>query len=93
MNMNGFQIPMDLGTGVPTASFETKRDFEGFSQFRESPDGPWRFYVTGFDGSTDGQDGFCSVLLASGGEEDVPIDAKNCITIHGKKYDHRFWDH
>lgn len=61
-----------------------ERDFEGFYQAREvvpgHRPGRWRFYVLGF-GDTE-----CTVYRADKSRQRVPIDARNRITINGRKY-------
>ena len=72
------------------STWET-RDFKGFHQSREITSTgnklPWRFYVSGFG------DDDCSVMLADGTFHRVPIDSKNRITINGRKFGPRTWDH
>ncbi len=82
-----------LDLDIPSVSTTQKRDFHGFAQFRDHPSSSWRFYVCGFDSSSEGEDGLCSVLRSDGTEKDVSIDAQNGILIHGRRYDSRFWDH
>lgn len=72
--------------------FPKSRSWFGFRQYQDGPERPWHFIVTGFDGTTE-TDGMCSVLLADGGEKDVPIDGANFITIRGKKFSPLEWDH
>jgi hypothetical protein len=69
------------------------RDFKGYHRSRYGKTGPWRFYISGFDGTSAGQCGRCYVLLSSGSTECVPIDASDRITIHGRKYGPKHWDH
>lgn len=77
---------------VEVEMFPKSRSWFGFKQYQDAPGKPWRFIVTGFDGTTD-TDGICSVLLADGGEKNIPIDSNNFITIRGKKYSRMEWDH
>lgn len=87
-----------FGITPPTPSkndaevFPKVRSWFGHKQYQDGKDQPWRFIVTGFDGTTE-TDGTCTVLLADGEEKDVPIDANNFITIRGKKYGPLEWDH
>jgi hypothetical protein len=69
------------------------RNFKGYRQSREGGKGPWLFYITGFDGTSSGQAGRCSVLLANGSTESVPIDAEDRITILGRKFGRTHWNH
>lgn len=77
---------------VRVGQFPITRSWFGFFQSQDAPGKPWRFNVTGFDGTTD-TDGICSVRLVDGSEKDVPIDGENFITIRGKKYGPLEWDH
>lgn len=85
------QFHLDLG--IPTESVALRREVAGFVQHRESECDPWRFYVTGFDSTFSGQDGYCWVLTAGGGTERVPIDASDRLLIGGKRYGREAWDH
>ena len=69
------------------------RNVHGYRQSREGSRGRWRFHVSGFDSSSSGEAGFCSVVLATGGVDTVPIDAQNRITICGRKYGPANWLH
>jgi len=40
-----------------------------------------------------GEAGQCTVLRADGGRECVPIDAEDRITIAGRKYGRKHWNH
>jgi len=62
----------------------------GFLQYNQG-DG-WKFAVAGFDNTYTGQDGFCNVLHIEG-EKRIPIDKDDRITIDGKKYTRRHWEH
>lgn len=68
------------------------RNFKGYYQSRESGAGPWKFHIYGFNGTT-GERGTCSLILAGGGREDVPIDANDRISVLGVKYGRTHWDH
>jgi len=74
-------------------SVRQQRDWYGFAQFRESTNEPWQFIVTGFDDTFTGQEGFCSVLLADGEKDRVPIDAQDRILIRGRRYGRDQWVH
>lgn len=87
------QDSFDFGPGIPRNGVALKKDFHGFAQFREAENCPWRFYVSGFDSTSGGEDGQCAVLRTDGSLEWVPIDADNRISIHGRKYGHQHWDH
>lgn len=70
------------------------RNFHGYLQSREDGRGAWRFHVPWFSAD----DVTCSVyrINAEGRdytESGVPIDDQGRITILGRKYDRRFWDH
>lgn len=69
------------------------RNFHGFYQSREGGKGPWQFHVSGFDDTVTGQAGTCTVILAKGGVESIPIDATDRITINGRKYGRANWKH
>ncbi len=69
------------------------RNFHGYHQSREGSAGPWRFYVSGFDHTFSGQDGFCYVLLTGGNTERVPIDKDDRILINGRRYGREHWSH
>lgn len=87
------QETFDFGTGIPRSGVALKRDFHGYAQFREDAFSPWTFYVTGFDSTFSGEPGKCTVLLSAGGEEWVPIDAEDRISIAGRKYGRQNWNH
>ncbi len=71
-----------------------KRDKNGYLQVRDGIGDPWRFVVTGFDDTSTGQDGFCTVQCANGERErNVPIDANDRILINGRRYGRRNWIH
>ena len=79
-------------TEQPTIALQ--RDFHGFRQYRDDVKSPWRFYITGFDATSSGQDGFCTVMRSDGcRESSVPIDAQDRITINGRKYGPENWIH
>lgn len=69
-----------------------ERSIDGFRQTR-MPGERWRFYVTGFDASTYGQRGTCSVLRVDGTTERVPIDERDRIQIGGRWYGRAHWTH
>lgn len=83
------QLELDL----PIESFIRRRDFHGYAQFRESEKCPWSFYICGFDHTTSGQDGKCTVLRSDGSKEWVTIDKKDRLLILGKKFGRRYWNH
>lgn len=87
------QMGFDFGDGTPVNTVELKRDFHGYAQYREDEYSPWQFYVCGFDSTCSGEAGRCAILKNDGTEEDVPIDAEDQITVRGKKYDRRYWNH
>lgn len=87
------QMGFDFGDGAPENPIELKRNFRGYAQYREDEFSPWQFYVCGFDSTFSGENGRCSILKYDGTEEDVPIDAADRITVKGKKYDRRNWNH
>ncbi len=76
----------------PVENFPKGRSWFGFQQYQDAPGKPWRFIVTGFDGTTD-ICGFCYVMLVGGGEKKIPIDGDNFITIRRQKFSHLEWDH
>lgn len=82
------QGTFDFGPDVPRSGVALKRDFHGFAQFREDERSPWVFYVCGFDSTVTGEAGH-----ADGGRECVPIDAEDRITIAGRKYGRKHWNH
>ena len=67
------------------------RNRNGYFQDREGGKGAWSYVIYAF-GDTD-----CTVyqILASGEivNDVVPIDAKDRITIHGRKYGRANWRH
>lgn len=70
----------------------TVRDRDGYRQVNEG-DG-WKFIVTGFDGTSSGEAGYCTVLKADGSKDcRVPIDARDRILIAGRRYSRRSWVH
>ena len=87
------QDTFDFGPDVPRTGVALKKDFHGFAQFREDENSPWKFYVSGFDSTSCGEEGKCAVLRTDGGLEWVSIDAENRISIHGRKYGHQYWNH
>ena len=87
------QGTFDFGPDVPRSGVALKRDFHGFAQFREDEHSPWVFYVCGFDSTFSGEAGQCTVLRVDGGQEWVPIDADDRITIAGRKYGRKNWNH
>jgi len=64
----------------------------GFVQFKEGKGEPWRFYISSFDSSSSGQDGFCNVLHQDGLQR-VPIDKHDRLLIDGKHYGRKYWRH
>ena len=86
----------------PTTTQEKRVVAGGFVQYREvrtdvsgpTPGQDWKFIVSSFDDSSSGQNWFCTVQLADGSlRRNVPIDAENRITINGRKYGRKNWDH
>ena len=69
------------------------RNYKGFYQSREGGVGDWQFHISSFDSSMTGSAGKCSLILAGGGTEDVPIDAQDRITVDGIKYGRKHWKH
>lgn len=69
------------------------RSFHGFHQGREGGVGQWTFYVSSFSALARDGGGHCNVLKFGGGLERVPIDAKDRITILGRKYGRSRWTH
>lgn len=67
------------------------RDFHGYMQYHDGD--CWVFVVSGFDGTLTGVAGFCTVIRSDDTYERVPIDAKDRILIHGKRYGRRYWNH
>ena len=70
------------------------RNHHGYFQSREGGVGPWCFQVVWF--SNDDVSCTVYVLDAKGelvGQDGVPIDDQNRITIRDRKYGDRFWDH
>lgn len=87
------QGSFDFGPDIPRIGVALKRDFHGFAQFREDERSPWVFYVRGFDSTFSGEAGQCTVLRTDGGQEWVPIDADDRISIAGHKYGRQHWNH
>ncbi len=87
------QIGIDFGPEFPAPAPELRRDFQGYAQFRDEVGAPWRFYVSGFDSTFDGEAGRCTVLMADDSLKWVPIDAQGRITINRRKYDRTHWNH
>lgn len=69
----------------------TVRSFEGLKQYLV--DGRWRFYVCGFDATTTGYAGSCTVMADDDIKRRVPIDAKDRILIAGRWYGRLHWIH
>ncbi len=69
------------------------RNFGGYYQSREGGVGSWMFHIAGFDGTSTGQCGQCSVIRADGSSERVAIDALDRITVMGSKYGRDQWKH
>lgn len=69
------------------------RNFHGYYQSREGGVGKWQFHVSGFDASTTGMEGRCTLILADGGREEVPIDAVDRISVLGAMYGRDQWKH
>jgi len=65
----------------------------GFAQYRESEGDTWRFYIRGFDSTTGGHAGFCTIETGDGKEETVAIDEQDRLLIVGKRYGRDHWDH
>lgn len=87
------QDTFDFGPDVPRCGVLLKRDFKGFYQSREDEFSLWVFCVTAFDASFSGESGTCMVLRFDGSEQRVPIDELDRITVAGKKYGRRHWNH
>lgn len=89
------QGTFDFGGDV-SAAYESAwevRSHHGYHQAREGVASAWRFYVTGFDASSCGTAGTCSVLRFDGSEESVPIDEADRILVAGKWYGRSHWNH
>lgn len=106
--MNNQQSSIDFNDDSKTTSSDTQplapgevrsvgnyqvRNFKGFYQSREGGKGPWKFHISGFDSTTTGSAGFCTLILANGGREVVPIDEKDRISVLGIKYSRENWMH
>ncbi len=70
-----------------------KRDFHGFLRVKEGRCEPWRFVVSGFDATSTGAAGMCTVVKIDGSKEWVPIDANDRILVHGRRYGRSSWIH
>ena len=73
-----------------------QRDFHGFIQVREVYESGgksnWHFNVTGFD--VHGQPDTCNVLMADKQTKTVcKVDGKGFLTVLGRRYSSRHWDH
>ena len=84
--------PLALGEVRTVGNYQV-RNFKGFYQSREGKEGAWKFHISGFDSTTTGSAGFCTLILANGGREEVPIDAKDRISVLGAKYGRENWIH
>ena len=80
-------MPQDQKDLFGAKSAVKQRDFHGFAQYQEEPGEPWQFQVTGFSGDE------CSVLRTDGSTQRVPIDERNRISIAGRKFGRRRWNH
>lgn len=87
-------FPLDH-KGIPGAKWWVGnwecRNFHGYEQGREGGRGDWQFHIYGFG------DDDCTVatLKSDGafGSAIVPIDGLDRITIEGRKYGRRYWNH
>jgi hypothetical protein len=65
-----------------------KRDYHGYVQFRYPGDG-WRFYISSF--SMDGHTGH--IAMTDGTLSDIRIGRKGGITVAGRYFGPKQWDH
>lgn len=87
------QQNLDFDGAMPGHGVWQTRDHHGYFQSREGAAGDWRFCVCGFDTTTSGQAGRCTVLRSDGSTEWVAIDAHDRITIAGRRFGRRYWQH
>lgn len=80
-------------------TYET-RDFHGFRQTRrvsvvngKRKYGFWKFHVTGFDGTSSGSNGYCTVLMSDESISRVPITKDDELVIYGRKFSRLHWEH
>lgn len=67
------------------------RNTGGYYQVSEDGAGPWEFVIYGF-----GDHDVSVYRVGSGGDlylDQVPIDARDRITVHGRKYGRQHWRH
>jgi hypothetical protein len=64
------------------------RDYHGFKQFRYPGDG-WRFYISTF--SMDGNTGH--IAMSDGTLSDIPITKAGYISVNGRRFGPKSWDH
>ena len=69
------------------------RNHHGYYQSREGGEGPWQFAVYGF-----GYDDLTASIYrvsetGAMAREDVPTDSSDRITVLGRKYGRRHWNH
>ena len=81
---------MDLFPELPAPN-KTTRSLHGLKQYLV--DGTWRFCVSGFDASSSGEAGFCTVIADDDTRRTVPIDAQDRLLIDGHKYGRNHWIH
>lgn len=63
------------------------RDFEGFFQSREGHSGPWRFYLSSFDGDK------ARAMLYDRTYRYVLIDRRDRVLIAGRWWSRAHWCH
>ena len=69
-----------------------ERERLGLAQFREKGDRRWRFMVSSFSGPQAGK-GVAHMVTPDGTLRPVPISGKGYLTIAGRRYGPRTWDH
>ena len=96
MSLQNDLVPVDrsLHGAVWTTGNYQCRNFHGYFQSREAGTGNWMFQVPWFAND----DKTCTVYrIGDDGElaheNNVPIDAKNQITILGRRYGRDHWNH
>jgi hypothetical protein len=71
----------------------TVRNFFGYYQVRDTANFRWKFCVSGFDSTSVGEDGFCTLLMFDQTKTWVPIDKRCRIRVKNQYYDDGYWVH
>ena len=69
------------------------RSYFGYYQSRSSSNERWQFQVCGFDSTSSGVHGQCTVLMADDTETWAPIDEVGRILIHHQWFSREHWQH